>query len=72
MEDVVRQNGQLSVVVVEVGHRKAGLVTDGLVGQQEVVIKMLSGILKTTKGVAGATILGDGKVAMIVDVGSVL
>jgi two-component system chemotaxis sensor kinase CheA len=62
----------LSVVVVEVGRRKAGLVVDRLLGQQEVVIKALSEPLKSMKGLAGATILGDGKVAAIVDVASII
>ncbi len=67
------QNGKsLSVAVVEVGHRKAGLVVDQFLGQQEVVIKALSDRLKTVKGLSGATILADGKVAPILDLGSVL
>ena len=67
------KNGKpLSVAVVEVGHRKAGLVVDQFLGQQEVVIKALSDRLKTIKGLSGATILADGKVAPILDLGSVL
>ena len=60
----------IPVVVVEAGSRKAGLVVDGLLGQQEAVIKPLTGILKEIKGASGATILGTGKVALIVDVPS--
>lgn len=63
-------NERLPVVVVEVGHRKAGLVADQFVGQQEVVIKTLKESLRNIKGAAGATILGDGRVAMILDVAS--
>lgn len=59
---------RVSVVVVEVGRKKAGLVVDKLLGQQEVVIKTLAEPLKNLKGIAGATILGDGKVALIADV----
>jgi two-component system chemotaxis sensor kinase CheA len=62
----------ISVVVVEVGPRKAGLVVDSFLGQQEVVIKPLTGILKEIKGASGATILGTGKTALVVDVGSLL
>ncbi len=60
------------VIVVEAGLKNAGLVVDNLLGQQEVVIRPLTGILKEIKGVSGATILGTGKAAFIVDVGSLL
>jgi two-component system chemotaxis sensor kinase CheA len=60
----------MPVVVVEAGSRKAGVVVDRLLGQQEAVIKPLTGILKEIKGTSGATILGTGKVALIVDVPS--
>jgi two-component system chemotaxis sensor kinase CheA len=43
-------------------------VVDALIGQQEIVIKPLSGMLKGLKGLAGVTILGDGRVALILDV----
>ena len=62
----------IPVVVVGVGQRKAGLVVDSLLGQQEVVIKPLAGILKEIEGASGATILGTGRAALIVDVGSLL
>ena len=62
----------ISVVVVDVGPKKAGLVVDSFLGQQEVVIKPLTGILKEIKGASGATILGTGKTALVVDVGSLL
>ncbi|MEE8382571.1 MAG: chemotaxis protein CheA, partial [Thermodesulfobacteriota bacterium] len=62
----------LSLVVVEAGGRKAGLVVDSLLGQQEVVIKPLSGILREIEAASGATILATGKVALIVDVTSLL
>lgn len=64
--------GGISVVVVEVGHRKAGLVVDLLLSQQEVVIKSMTGLMKNIQGVAGATILGSGKVAMILDLPSMI
>ncbi len=59
------------IVVVEAGPKKAGLAVDRFLGQQEVVIKPLTGILKNIKGVSGATILGTGKAALIVDIGSI-
>jgi two-component system chemotaxis sensor kinase CheA len=62
----------ISVVVAEAGRRRAGLVVDKLLGQQEVVIKSLSEPLKSMRGLAGATILSDGKVAAIVDVASLI
>ncbi|MDW7651004.1 MAG: chemotaxis protein CheA [Bacillota bacterium] len=58
----------LSVVVVEVAERKTGLVVDVLLGQQEIVIKSLSRVVEGIRGVAGATVLGNGKVALILDV----
>lgn len=68
----LRGEKRIPVVVVEVGYKKAGLVVDKLLGQQEVVIKILSGVLKNIKGIAGATIMGSGKVAMIIDVPSLI
>ena len=56
------------VVVVEAGRRKIGLVVDELLGQQQVVVKSLERHLRKVDGVMGATILGDGCVAPIVDV----
>jgi two-component system chemotaxis sensor kinase CheA len=58
----------LQVVVVRSGPSRLGLVVDGLTGKQDVVIKRLPGLLGDVSGVAGATILGDGSVALIVDV----
>ncbi|PIE54285.1 MAG: chemotaxis protein CheA [Dethiosulfovibrio peptidovorans] len=58
------------VVVVRAGRNKIGFVVDALVGQQEIVIKSLGKLLAKSKGIAGATILGDGNVALILDVAS--
>jgi two-component system chemotaxis sensor kinase CheA len=55
-------------VVVEVEGRRAALLVDELLGQQQVVIKSLEGNLERIEGVGGATILGDGRVALILDV----
>jgi chemotaxis protein histidine kinase CheA len=56
------------VVVVNVGGIQVGLVVDFLVGQEEVVIKPLGALLQGLEGMAGATITGDGKIALILDV----
>lgn len=63
------ENGEeYAVVVARVGERRAGLVVDSLIGQQEIVIKSLGKLPKGIKGISGATILGDGRVALILDV----
>lgn len=56
------------VVIVNVGNIQVGLVVDDLVGQEEVVIKPLGAMLQGLQGMAGATITGDGKIALIIDV----
>jgi two-component system, chemotaxis family, sensor kinase CheA len=58
------------VVVVEAGRKKIGLVVDELLGQQQVVVKSLEKNLHKVEGLMGATILGDGRVAPIIDVGA--
>ena len=60
------------VVIVTVGTRRVGFVVDQLVGQEEVVIKPLGKMLQGTPGMAGATITGDGTIALILDVPSLL
>ncbi|WP_027397527.1 chemotaxis protein CheA [Anaerovibrio lipolyticus] len=60
------------VVVVHVGDHKMGIVVDNLIGQQEIVIKTLGKLLSGLKMLAGATVLGDGHVAMILDVSSLM
>lgn len=67
-----KHQGDLPIIVVEAGSAKAGLIIDELLGQQEVVIKSLSSMLGDIQGVAGATVLGDGTVALILDVSAVL
>lgn len=59
---------ELFVVVIRKGDKRIGLIVNELVGQQDIVIKSLSKLLNGIKGIAGATILGDGKVALILDV----
>jgi two-component system chemotaxis sensor kinase CheA len=58
-------------VIVEAGKRKVGLVVDELLGQQQVVVKSLERNLHRVNGIMGATILGDGCVAPIIDVGGI-
>jgi two-component system chemotaxis sensor kinase CheA len=60
------------VVVVTVGTQKVGFVVDQLVGQEEVVIKPLGQMLQGTEGMSGATITGDGRIALILDVPGLL
>jgi two-component system chemotaxis sensor kinase CheA len=56
------------LVVVEGDGRRGGLLVDDLVGQQQVVIKSLEANYRRVDGMAGATIMGDGSVALILDV----
>ena len=62
----------LIVVIIQKGDKKAGLVVDELIGQQEIVIKTLGKYLNNNKLLSGATILGDGEVALILDVNTLL
>ncbi|CAI8931784.1 chemotaxis protein CheA [Methylocaldum szegediense] len=66
--DRSRKESSGHVVVVNVGGRHVGFVVDHLVGQEEVVIKPLGAKLRNVSGMAGATITGDGKIALILDV----
>ncbi|WP_193074817.1 chemotaxis protein CheA [Pseudomonas sp. FME51] len=61
-----------SVVIVSVGTQRVGFVVDQLVGQEEVVIKPLGRMLHGTAGMAGATITGDGRIALILDIPGLL
>src|SRR5450830_1427525 len=60
------------VVILSVGTQRIGFVVDQLVGQEEVVIKPLGKMLQGTPGMSGATITGDGRIALILDVPSML
>lgn len=66
------KSDEIFVVVVGLGDKALGLIVDGLRGQQEVVIKSLGDFLNNLPGIAGATILGDGKVTLILDIGSLI
>ncbi|HEX3032340.1 MAG TPA: chemotaxis protein CheA, partial [Bacillota bacterium] len=63
---------KICVVVVNLGGQEMGMVVDSLIGEQEVVIKSLGKFIGDVQGIAGATILGDGSVALIVDVPSMI
>ena len=65
-------NENLIVVIVKKGDRLAGLVVDELIGQQEIVIKSMGKYINKCKIISGATILGDGEVALILDANSLI
>ena len=60
------------MVIVKKGERLAGMVVDELIGQQEIVIKSIGKYIKSHKIISGATILGNGEVALILDVNSLV
>ena len=62
----------LTVVIIKKGDKQAGLVVDGLIGQMEIVIKSLGKYIHINKMISGATILGDGDVALIIDANAIL
>lgn len=62
----------LTVVIVKRGDQMAGLVVDNLIGQQEIVIKSLGKYISGNKLISGATILGDGEVALIIDANTLM
>lgn len=68
--EVERKN--FYTVVVAIANKQFGIVVDKLVGQKEIVIKPLGAYLKNIQGIAGSTILGDGRVIMILDTGELL
>ena len=65
--DVPGESENITVVVVRKGDKQAGLVVDSLIGQMEIVIKSLGKYIRINKMISGATILGDGSVALIID-----
>ncbi len=67
-----RESENMIVVIIQKGDKLAGLVVDQLIGQQEIVIKSLGKHLNNNKLLSGATILGDGEVALILDVSALL
>ena len=69
-EDLERDRDEYPVVVVKIGKNKIGFIVSQLIGQQEIVIKSLGKFLAKIDGITGGTILGDGNVALILDVAS--
>jgi two-component system, chemotaxis family, sensor kinase CheA len=73
LEDSSPEGAQTRIVVaVQTANRQVGLIVDGLVGEQEIVIKPLGPLVGDVAGVSGAAILGDGSVALIVDVAALI
>jgi two-component system chemotaxis sensor kinase CheA len=72
IEDAVNQLADGLLVVVEADHQKVGLFVDDLLGQQQVVVKSLETNFRQIQGISGATILGDGRVALILDVAGLI
>lgn len=68
----VKDFDEIFVVVVHAGEAKAGIVVDNLIGQQEIVIKTLGNLFTGLKMFSGATVLGDGRVALIIDVATMM
>jgi two-component system chemotaxis sensor kinase CheA len=66
------ESEELTAVVVKKGEKNAAFIVDSLMGQQEIVIKTLGKFLSGIKYIAGATILGDGQVALIIDSNSLI
>lgn len=72
VDTLLKNSDELYVVVIGLAANKIGVIVDYLVGQEEVVIKSLGYYLKGTEGIAGATVRGDGKITLIVDVASMM
>ena len=72
IEKILEPEKYLYVVILGLGASKVGLIVDRFIGQEEIVIKSLGEFLKGIPGIAGATIRGDGKVTLIVDVGTLM
>ena len=72
VEQVGEAPESLTVVIVKKGDKQAGLVVDNLIGQQEIVIKSIGDYINCSKLIGGATILGDGEVALILEVNTLV
>ena len=72
IEKILEPEKYLYVVILGLGATKIGLIVDRFIGQEEIVIKSLGEFLKGLPGIAGATIRGDGRVTLIVDVASLM
>jgi two-component system chemotaxis sensor kinase CheA len=72
IEESSGEKGEMTIVVVRKGEKLVGMVVDGLIGQQEIVIKPLGKYLSGIRCIAGATILGDGRISLIIDTNPLL
>ena len=72
VERIFDNSDHIYVVIIGLAENKLGLVVDGLVGQEEIVIKSMGDYLKGIDGIAGATIRGDGRVTLITDVAAMM
>ena len=72
VKQVFESDSQAYVVIIGVAEAKLGVIIDTLVGQEEIVIKSMGDYLQNIPGIAGATIRGDGRVTLIVDVSSMM
>ncbi|NHA79485.1 hybrid sensor histidine kinase/response regulator [Helicobacter pylori] len=72
VDAILESKSDVYVVIIGLADQKIGVIVDYLIGQEEVVIKSLGYYLKNTRGIAGATVRGDGKITLIVDVGAMM
>ncbi|MGN8478754.1 chemotaxis histidine kinase/response regulator CheAY2 [Helicobacter pylori] len=72
VDAILESNSDVYVVIIGLADQKIGVIVNYLIGQEEVVIKSLGYYLKNTRGIAGATVRGDGKITLIVDVGAMM
>ena len=76
MHDLINKKrpspGRLTVIIVEKSDNKVGLVIDEIIAQEQILIKSLDEMIKKVKGFSGATILGDGNVALILDIATLI
>ncbi|HEC1759651.1 TPA: response regulator [Campylobacter lari] len=72
VKQVLENTDQTYVVVIGVAESKLGIIVDTLVGQEEIVIKSMGEYLQNIQGIAGATIRGDGRVTLIIDVAAMM
>lgn len=68
VEPVAEEPTNLTVIIVKKGDKQAGLIVDNLIGQLDIVIKSIGKYINNSKMISGATILGDGEIALILDV----
>lgn len=70
--DMEEEQETLTVVIIKKGDKQAGVVVDSLIGQMEIVIKSLGKYININKMISGATILGDGDIALIIDANAIV